>query len=252
MGALGHYLESEGLATASISLIRLHSEKIRPPRALWVPFELGRPLGVPDDVAFQARVLRTLINLLDAPSGPVLEDYPEDVPHAGASDMTGMACPIRFERAAQKDETLAGAVRREIGQLQPWFDLGRERRGRTTFGAAGLEIGAVVDVLSAWADQRPSGTATADRTPLADLKLAVEDLKAYYLESAAAQPSGMTSRDFAEWFWGETEGAKLLAAVQRACVASSDPAVRTTGTNYIIPRAQWPRMGIDPSSWGKG
>ena len=61
MSALGHYLESEGLATASISLIRLHTEKIRPPRALWVPFELGRPLGVPDDPAFQTRVLRALL-----------------------------------------------------------------------------------------------------------------------------------------------------------------------------------------------
>ena len=61
MGALGHYLESEGLATAGLSLVRLHSEKIRPPRALWVPFELGRPLGVPNDAAFQTRVLRALI-----------------------------------------------------------------------------------------------------------------------------------------------------------------------------------------------
>ena len=58
MGGLGHYLEREGLATAQISLIRVHTEKIRPPRALWVPFELGRPLGTPDEPDFQTRVLR--------------------------------------------------------------------------------------------------------------------------------------------------------------------------------------------------
>ena len=61
MGALGHYIEQEGVATAGLSLVRLHSEKIRPPRALWVPFELGRPLGAPNDPAFQTRVLRALL-----------------------------------------------------------------------------------------------------------------------------------------------------------------------------------------------
>ena len=89
MGALGHYLESEGLPTASLSLIRLHTEKIRPPRALWVPFELGRPLGAPNDVVFQKRVLRALLALFDETSGPVLADYPEEAPGGGTSDMTG-------------------------------------------------------------------------------------------------------------------------------------------------------------------
>jgi len=63
-------------------LIRLHSEKIKPPRALWVPFELGRPLGIPNDPAFQRRILLATLQLFEAPSGPVLEDYPEDAPIA--------------------------------------------------------------------------------------------------------------------------------------------------------------------------
>ncbi|MBT5161958.1 MAG: hypothetical protein HOL89_19300, partial [Alphaproteobacteria bacterium] len=49
MSALGHFLEEEGIATTIISLIRVHSEKVRPPRSLFVPFELGRPLGAPND-----------------------------------------------------------------------------------------------------------------------------------------------------------------------------------------------------------
>ena len=51
VGALGHYLERGGVPTTQISLIREHTERIRPPRALWVPFELGRPFGVPHDAA---------------------------------------------------------------------------------------------------------------------------------------------------------------------------------------------------------
>ena len=56
MGALGHYLEEEGIATVGISLIRPQTENTKPPRALWVPFELGRPFGPPSDPEFQNAV----------------------------------------------------------------------------------------------------------------------------------------------------------------------------------------------------
>ncbi len=48
MGALGHFLERQGIPTTGISLVREHTEVVRPPRALWVTFELGRPLGRPE------------------------------------------------------------------------------------------------------------------------------------------------------------------------------------------------------------
>ena len=59
MGALGHFLERQGIPTTGISLVREHTEVARPPRALWVTFELGRPLGIPDDAGFQRRVAKT-------------------------------------------------------------------------------------------------------------------------------------------------------------------------------------------------
>ena len=99
MSAIGHYLESEGIATASISLVREHTEVMQPPRALWVPFPLGRPMGVAHDPAFQRRVLRALLALFERPSGPVLEDFPEDAPADGlvhADDSAGEACPVFF------------------------------------------------------------------------------------------------------------------------------------------------------------
>ncbi|MCH7711818.1 MAG: hypothetical protein IH903_09315, partial [Proteobacteria bacterium] len=54
------------MPTTQISLIREHTEKIVPPRALWVPFELGRPFGAPDDSGFQKRVLLGALELLEA------------------------------------------------------------------------------------------------------------------------------------------------------------------------------------------
>ena len=48
-----HFIQRGGVPTTSISLIREHSEAIGPTRALWVPFPLGRPWGVPEDPDFQ-------------------------------------------------------------------------------------------------------------------------------------------------------------------------------------------------------
>ena len=83
MSALGHYLEEEGIATVAISLIRPQTERTKPPRALWVPFELGRPFGPPSDPEFQKRVILDALRLLDHDKRPaVIEDFPNDDPRA--------------------------------------------------------------------------------------------------------------------------------------------------------------------------
>lgn len=172
----------------------------------------------------------------------MLEDFPDDGMKTDPSDLEGMVCPISFNRGTA-DETLAGQVRQEVRELVAWYDLAKERRGRSTFGAANLDIEGVVMLLAQWADGQPPSAETAT------LKLAVEDLKVFYLEAAGAQPSRMSSTDMANWFWHETAGGRLLLAVHKACVGSDNEAWRLVGANYIVPRAQWERLGIDASSW---
>ena len=132
MSALGHYLEEEGIATVAISLIRPQTENTKPPRALWVPFELGRPFGPPSDAAFQRRVMLAALRLLERADVPVLiEDFPEDDPRARPDpgwrpppvSMTG---PTLADRLADEIDALQGAHARWIS-----------RRGRTTVGLAG-------------------------------------------------------------------------------------------------------------------
>jgi len=53
------------------------TRKIRPPRALAVPYPLGFPLGEPNDPGLQVAILRELLGLLDRIDVPVLEDYRE-------------------------------------------------------------------------------------------------------------------------------------------------------------------------------
>jgi hypothetical protein len=68
-------IEREGIATVSISLLREVTEIIRPPRALFVPFPMGYPLGRPNDEQLQQHVIRQALLLLERNDLPVLEKY---------------------------------------------------------------------------------------------------------------------------------------------------------------------------------
>jgi hypothetical protein len=66
-------LEREGIATVSLTLLREVTSVLKPPRALFVPFPLGFPLGAPNNPALQQRVIRAALRLLEETSVPVLE-----------------------------------------------------------------------------------------------------------------------------------------------------------------------------------
>ena len=205
MGGLGLYIEDEGIATTQISLIRPHTETSNPPRALWVPFELGRPFGAPNDPEFQTRVLRGALDLLEADAGPLIVDHPEDAPAPTEEELEGWACPVSFGSPEDADDdSLAGSLRREIGQLAPWYDLAVERRGRTMVGVSGFEIEDAGDYLLSFLDTPPTKSPRDGLTPGDVLKLACDDLKSFYLEAITAQPSAAGRPQLEEWFWNST------------------------------------------------
>jgi len=233
VGALGHYIEEGGIATTAISLIREHTEAIKPPRALWVPFELGRPFAVPHDAAFQRRVLLAVLRLLEAPSGPVLADYPEAAPRTAADAMEGVACPVSFGGAAAPDDPGA-ALLREIEEIAPWYDLARERRGRTTVGISGMsveEAGRIIDShLKGKSDARINALSAGET-----LKLAYEDIRAYYFEAASARPGGAQAQEILRWFWFKTAAGRAFAQLQKVCLASRDESAKLFASRSLVP-----------------
>jgi len=65
-----------------IALVREVALRVRPPRALSVPFDFGAPLGRPGDAQQQLDVLRALLALFSVPGPPpVLRDF---TPPAGS------------------------------------------------------------------------------------------------------------------------------------------------------------------------
>jgi hypothetical protein len=51
------------------------TRRVRPPRALAVPYPLGYPLGAPGAPDVQLSVLRTLLSLCQRDDVPLLEDF---------------------------------------------------------------------------------------------------------------------------------------------------------------------------------
>jgi hypothetical protein len=248
VGGLSHYIESEGIPTTQISLVREHTERIKPPRALWVPFDLGRPLGAPDEPEFQKKVLLAALILLEEPEGPIIKDFPEDAPMS-ESEFTSTACPVSFGVPAGLGEEindinkLLAAFQQEAEGLQNWFDIGLKKRGRTTTGTSKLSLSEIVEFFSVFVKGDMSESAISG-TPLdIIMKLASEDLKAYYTEAVSAQPGGPTSPDaLANWFWGETSASRVLGKVRERALLCKDNGLKTLGSLLLIPRNQLHRF----------
>ncbi|NWG45494.1 MAG: hypothetical protein HXY25_02970 [Alphaproteobacteria bacterium] len=179
--AIAHYLESEGVMTTGIALIRENAEALKPPRLLWVSFPFGYPLGKPGDAPFQRRVIEASLDLLNRPAGPVLEDFPEDVPDLDLE--RSETCPVNFAQPSKEATTWRARLANERLLLQPWYEMSVRRRGRTTVGLSDLSIDQILDMVAGWLDDRSQKLPDTKA-----FKFGIEDAKAWYGEAISAQP----------------------------------------------------------------
>ena len=242
MSALGHYLEEEGIASVAISLIRPQTENTKPPRALWVPFELGRPFGPPGDPAFQKRVLLAALGLLERADGPVLiEDFPDDDPRA-RPDPTWLP-PLPPAPAGGTPEALARALEAEIAALREAHARWRARHGYSTVGLSGLSIAECGSYVAEWLrGAAPPSPREGYSAPLL-LRFAVDDLKAYYLESAAGTGGEPSSRQLGDWLWNATAAGASFHALREMYQGSDDERLKLIAGNFTVPAARQRQPG---------
>lgn len=219
MSVLARVFEAAGLTTVSIALVREHAAKVKPPRALFVPFPFGYPLGKPDDAAFQHRVLRAAFDLLQADHGPLLADFPE----ATGSNVLPQASTVQAAPEPTEQDPA-----NEVTALRPFYERWVEMHdGRTAVGLSGIPqrrfrgmircmqryvLGEACDLK-----ERPATVPVAQF-----LRYCVDDLKAFYYEARMAQRSAATETDLHAWFWGETAAGRLVTAVAQQMNATED------------------------------
>jgi hypothetical protein len=232
-------LEERGIATVALGLVRPHMERTGGPRGLWVPFPLGRPLGEPGDPAFQTRVLRHALGLLErSGTTPVLADFPEDAPSQREGER--WTPPFALPPATGRDTPKAwsDALYAELALVLPWWNKATARRGRSTVGVSGL----APDAWPAFAAAVLAGELPPPPPPLPSTALALrflaDDLKALYMEAAQAEGSAPSIGQINAWLFGETAAGRLLLALRAFSATSPDNALKTVGGRFLVP-AQW-------------
>jgi hypothetical protein len=237
VSALGHYIEEEGIATVAIALVRPQAERTRPPRALWVPFELGRPFGPPNDAAFQKRVILAALGLLEAEAGgPVLlADFAEDDPRE-APDKRWRP-PVDSPQSAEGGgrAALADALDAEMRALAPAYAQSCTERRRSTVGLSGLAPAAFGEYIASWLRGASPPSPVPDMSPVLCLRFAVDDLKAYCLEAALAGGGLPSSRQLGDWLWNRTVSGAAISELRRMLSSDADERAKLIAGMFLVP-----------------
>jgi hypothetical protein len=72
VGLIQSIIERGGIPTASVTLLKEITERVFPPRVLFVDSPLGYPLGAPKDAALQSRIILAMLTLLKEPVPPAV------------------------------------------------------------------------------------------------------------------------------------------------------------------------------------
>jgi hypothetical protein len=218
--------------------MREHIEMIKPPRAIWLDFPMGRPMGKPNDPAYQTKVIRAAFKLFDTPTGPVLEDFADTIPVKNGR--MGYALPPEFVISAEDIgdvDALVAEIQTEIKELRSAYDLAVAARGRTTVGASELAIEDFAPYIGEFVKGGKPRSPRKGMTPIPLLKLVVEDLNAYYTESRTHRDTIDDFELLGKWFWEESKAGLLIMWLEAKSLASEDKVLRQiVDMSLITPR----------------
>jgi hypothetical protein len=210
------------LVTGGISLIREHTEKVKPPRALWVPFPFGLPVGHPENATEQRSVLDAVLALIDEPDVPVLHDFDGEL----APGETGTSIQAAAVEAAPVELDLADEVTTMRRYWEQWID----RSGRTAVGVSNVppvKFRGVVRFLEAFVKGEHRVLPEQGETPLPlFIRYCADDLRVLYLEARLVMRPDESQSDTQRWFWGETTLGSFLRTLRDVMNDSDDDLMR--------------------------
>ena len=215
MSTLAHVFEAAGIATVTLAATRSVAERIKPPRALYCEFPLGRPLGRPADAEFQHDVLEQAFALLEADSGPVLKDHPVVI----EAEEVALTCaiPPRF------DPDLPAAVD-EANGMRKAYDRARERRGVSSVGRV-IDADAVPGALQLLHEIAEGADWKAADIPGKNTTALCHDIRTYYEEAALELVEGPApdGRAAEAWYFEQTDAGKTVLAARASIKEQGGP-----------------------------
>ena len=216
---------------------------MRPPRALFVPFELGRPFGPPNKPEIQRQVLIEALTLLERRDGPIIEDFvTHSIYHKGIEEENeGWTCPINLAKPTNDltdTQKLSFDLKQEVILLQPWSKRSIESsKGRRLDGLTTYSPEEIIDLLVSFIEN-PDIISFIPNQPIGRaLKIISDDLKNFYFQSAMAKPKNISDVKLGNWFYGDTLAGKLLIEIRAICLAHSNESLKLIGRTNFVPNA---------------
>ncbi len=207
-----------------MSLVREHTVKIKPPRAVWVPFPFGMSIGHRNDVTEQRAVLELAFSTLDAPTGPVLVDFV-------AAERRERAAPLQASDVEIEPQARTIGFAAEVEAMRARWE-GRAAEARTHVGASGVppaEFATLVAFLQTYAGG-DDGADCVVRPPETSLpqfiRYGVEDLRVMYMETRMREQPEESSDDRQRWLLGATALGVFMRTLRDRMAASADPAIK--------------------------
>ena len=221
------------------------SEAVVPPRALWVPFPLGRPLGAIGDPDFQKDVLKAAFDLLHTAVEPTIENYPNAAPDTATVE--DWACPLNLGPASSG--SLTDRLLAEIALLRPWAIETRRERGRTLFGVSGAEEDDIDELARCLAVVAETGDVTNKlyrrnqlgfRDATSATSYGGRPTNVYH-EAIASQPSSNSPDHDALtlWIFNETVLGETLLSVADGLTDTSDSPMAQLVRGLLIPEGHY-------------
>lgn len=253
MCGLAHYFESEGLATVLVGFVREQMEAIKPARALFLDFPMGRGMGKPNDPNFQKKVIRAAFDLFNEPNGPVIENFPEIIPVKNGR--MGYALPpelvLNISDIGDLNKLL-DEIRVEMDTLRPAYDFAVKSRGRTTVGASELNVSDLAPFIAEFFSGEIPKSPRKGLPAIPLLKLVVEDLEAYYTETRTHRDNIDDLELMGKWFWEETKAGRLLLLLEAVSIASDNKVMlQIVEMSLMAPRfwSEGPLPGTSAAGW---
>jgi len=217
---LARQFEAAGLVTMSISLVREHSAMIKPPRALWVPFPFGMPIGHSGDVAQQRRVLQGVFAMLEE-TVPVLKDL------TGEEDGDDLPGPVQASSVPGPEAGVGRDVAGEVSEMRRYQERWLARGGRTAVGLTGVEprrFRGLVRFLESYAAGEPADHRERPENISVPyfVRYGVDDLKALYVEARFVMRPEDDNEAVQRWLWGGTALSRLIRELRDRMEASDD------------------------------
>lgn len=189
--------------------------------------------------------MKEALALLEYPEGPVLADYPIDCDEY-EDTAAPLTCPVNFQNRPQAEsstDTIINQLRAELSTMQTWYDLAHEIPEQATTGASGLVPPEIVDFFDDFINNRIDSEEMVNQKIPDLLRLAAEDLKAFYFKAVSAQPGQSTDvAVLANWFWGDTYAAACINEVRTQCLTRETNDFQLAGKLLLVPRSQMHRF----------